>query len=107
MQNASWAHTLAHWRYNLNDWVIDYLKQEGHATPDKIIERDSWKTKKRRKYAEKVVDQMEESGEVKRLYNDFRTEVNSARDAKVTLLYVQFGRIYWLTIIKTEHGRFR
>ena len=62
---------------------MDYLLQEGHTTPDKIVERDGWKTKKRRKYAEKVVDGMEESGEIRRLYSDFKTEVDSARDATV------------------------
>ena len=85
MQNAHWAHTLAHWRYHLNEWVIDYLGQEGYTNPEKIVERDSWNTKKRRKYAEKVVDEMEEAGEIKRLYQDFRSEVDTARDTKVSV----------------------
>ena len=62
---------------------MDYLLQEDHTTPDKIVERDGWNTKKRSKYAEKVVDDMEALGEIKCLYRDFKTEVDSARHATV------------------------
>jgi len=83
MRNARTAHALAHWRYHLNDWVVDYLKQEGYTTPEKIVERDSWNTKKRMKYANTIVDKMEESGEVRRLHHDFRVEIDTARNEKV------------------------
>jgi len=82
MRNAHTAHALEHWRYHLNDFILDYLRNEGILDPEKIVERDSWKTKKRRKFAERVVDEMEASGEVKRLYHDFRVEIDDAREAK-------------------------
>ncbi len=82
-QNAQIAHTLAHWRYHLNDWVVDYLREEGYTSPEKIVERDSWSTKKRQKYANEVADAMERSGEIKRLYRDYRNEIDTARDSRM------------------------
>lgn len=82
MRNAQTGHTLTHWRYHLYDWVVDWLKIEGHLDPQKVIARDSWSTKKRRKDAQHIVQLMEEKGEIKRLHKDFRIQVTDARDAK-------------------------
>ncbi|KAK8248930.1 hypothetical protein IWZ00DRAFT_509542 [Phyllosticta capitalensis] len=80
--NAQTAHALAHWRYHLNEWVVDYLRMEDHLTPEKIVERDTWSTKQRQRYANEVVDDMAARGEIKRLHHDFRTEIDHARNAK-------------------------
>ncbi|KAK7530735.1 uncharacterized protein J3D65DRAFT_135252 [Phyllosticta citribraziliensis] len=80
--NAQTAHALAHWRYHLNEWVVDWLKVEGHVTAEKIVERDNMSTKQRRRYANDVVDDMAERGEIKLLYHHFRLEIDSARNAK-------------------------
>lgn len=82
-QNAEIAHTLEHWRYHLNDWVVTYLKEEGYTAPEKIVERDEWSTKKRQKYANEIADEMERTGEIKRLYRDYRNEVDTARGDKL------------------------
>lgn len=79
MANARTLHTLTHWRYHLNEWVIDHMSSSGYLTPALIVERDGWSTKKRRKYANSIVDAMEEEGEVKKLYRDFRREVSTAQ----------------------------
>jgi len=79
MANARTLHTLTHWRYHLNEWVIDHMTSSGYLTPALIVERDGWSTKKRRKYANSIVDSMEEEGEVKKLYKDFRREVSTAQ----------------------------
>lgn len=84
MQNARTAHALAHWRFHLNEWVVDFLKEEGYCTPEKIVQRDGWSIKRRRKYANKVVDSMEEAGEIKKLHRDFRNEINTAQLANVS-----------------------
>lgn len=81
-QNASTAHALEHWRYNLNEWVVEYLRSKGYLKPKKIVERDAWKTKKRRKFANKVTDEMEESGEIATLYKVFKAEIEAAHEAK-------------------------
>ena len=81
--NATHAHALLHWRYNLNQWVLDWLKNESHTSAEKIVERENWSIKKRGDYANKVVDGMEETGEIKALYRDFKNNLEAARDAKV------------------------
>lgn len=82
MRNAQMAHTLNHWRYHLNEWVVDYLALEGYCAPHRIVERDNWSIKKRRDYANKVVDEMEEKGEIRRLHRDYRTQIDYALEAK-------------------------
>jgi hypothetical protein len=80
--NATTAHALQHWRYHLNQHIVDYLDESGYLTPRKIVQRDSHPTKKRRKEANKIVDEMENSGKIRSIYDDFRKEVNIAREAK-------------------------
>ena len=80
--NAAIAHSLLHWRFHLNEWVLDWLKNAGFTTPDKIVERENWSIKKRSDYANKVVDEMEEKGEIKALYRDFKINLDQARDYK-------------------------
>ncbi|KAL1646124.1 hypothetical protein SLS58_003544 [Diplodia intermedia] len=82
--NAETAHTLTHWRWHLYDWVKDHLLLQGHLDAEKIVERDGWKTKKRMKYANKVVDEMQANGDIKKLWHDFRATINTAREAKVS-----------------------
>ena len=81
--NAETAHALYHWRYALNQWVLEWLTRRGHTTAEKIIERERWSTKKRSEYANSVVDGMESSGEMRVLYKEFKENLQAARDAKV------------------------
>ncbi len=83
MQNAKTAHTLTHWRYHLNEWVADYLTLEGHLKPEKIAERDTWDMKKRSDCANEIADDMQEKGEIRRLYKDFRGTIDDAQNVKV------------------------
>ncbi|KAF1973899.1 hypothetical protein BU23DRAFT_506140 [Bimuria novae-zelandiae CBS 107.79] len=76
--NAQVAHTLYHWRYHLNSWVLDYLTRQGHCTAEQIVARDKWSVRKRQKFANKVVDEMEKGGEIKRLHHMYRDQVNWA-----------------------------
>ncbi|KAL1969273.1 hypothetical protein VTN77DRAFT_9465 [Rasamsonia byssochlamydoides] len=79
---AEMTHTLIHWRYNLNEWVTDYLERKGYFEDSKIVERAQWSQKKKTKYANKVVDMMNESGEIQRLWRDFHLAVKAARETK-------------------------
>lgn len=83
--NAETAHALYHWRHQLNQFVLDLLRAEGHTSADKIIERENWSVKKREKYANKVVDEMEEDGRMKQLYREFKENIEAARSAKVCI----------------------
>ncbi|KAL9098865.1 MAG: hypothetical protein Q9163_005549, partial [Psora crenata] len=80
--NAEIAHALHHWRYQLNQMVLQWLSLEGHTTPEKIIERENWSRKKRQKLANKVVDDMVEDGEMRDLYRKFKQNLDAARSAK-------------------------
>ena len=82
MSNAQTAHALQHWRYHLNEFVVTWLIRQGYCTPERLVERDAWSTKKRRKYANKIVDRMEETGDLKQLWRQFRKNTNDARTSK-------------------------
>ncbi|KLJ09989.1 hypothetical protein EMPG_14600 [Blastomyces silverae] len=79
---AQMAHTLIHWRYDLNEWIIDYLRRKGIFSDTEVLEREHWSQKRRSKYANQVVDDMEEGGEINRLWRDFNTNLKAAREAK-------------------------
>ncbi|KAF3894390.1 Transcription factor IIIc-like protein [Trichophyton interdigitale] len=80
---ASMAHTLIHWRYHLNEWVVGYLERMGILDGSEILQREHWSQKKRTKYANEVVDAMVEAGEVDRLWRDFNLNLKTARSSTV------------------------
>lgn len=82
MANARTAHALNHWRYALNQWVETWLIGQGYCSPQRLVERDGWKTERRRKYANKIADRMEREGVIKKLYRDFRNNIDDARNSK-------------------------
>ena len=45
--NAETAHALHHWRHALNHWVIKHLADSNHTTPEKIVQREGWSTKRK------------------------------------------------------------
>lgn len=83
--NAETAHALSHWRYHLNQWVLDWLQAQGYTSAEKILQREKWSIRKKRDYANEVVDNMEQKGEIKALYRDFKHNLEAAREAKVSL----------------------
>ena len=76
-------HALYHWRYALNQTVLDWLKINGHLTPTMIVERESLRRKKREKSANKIVDGMVENGIMQELYKQFKENLEIARSTKV------------------------
>ncbi|KAL9008252.1 MAG: hypothetical protein Q9173_006605 [Seirophora scorigena] len=85
--NAETAHALHHWRHQLNTFVLDLLRADGHTDPHKIVEREGWSVKKRERYANEVVDGWEREGRVRELYREFKENIEVARDVKVCLLF--------------------
>jgi hypothetical protein len=81
-ENAMTAHALEHWKFQLNCWIVEWLDAEGHLTNELIVKRDRWDEPKRRKYARKVVKEMEEVGQIKQLHRQFRDEIDSAKERK-------------------------
>ncbi|KAF1933197.1 uncharacterized protein M421DRAFT_415558 [Didymella exigua CBS 183.55] len=80
--NAQVAHTLHHWRYHLNDWVKGYLESNGHLTPEKLVKRDKKSDRKREKEARRIVDEMENKGEIRKLHRLYKDQVQFAVEAQ-------------------------
>ena len=82
--NAEIAHTLHHWRFQLNQNILAWLGENGHLAAGKVVQRENWSRKKREKYANKIVDGMNESGEMKAMYRIFKRDLEAARSAKAS-----------------------
>ncbi|KAL8933723.1 MAG: hypothetical protein Q9211_005628, partial [Gyalolechia sp. 1 TL-2023] len=80
--NATMAHALCHWRYHLNQTILELLRAEGHTSDQKIIERADWSVKQREKYANRVVDALEQDGRMRELYQEFKENLEAARNVK-------------------------
>ncbi|KAK0128411.1 hypothetical protein ONS95_000384 [Cadophora gregata] len=81
-QNAEQAHTLIHWRWHLNDWVVGNLEEQGYLRPSKLAAREKLTTNKRMKLANAVVDSWEADKTIKNLYHDFKVQLETARELK-------------------------
>ncbi|CAG7979393.1 unnamed protein product [Penicillium salamii] len=77
---AQLAHTLTHWRYHLNEWVIDNLERMGLMVDDEILRRNNLSVKRRTRSANDVLDMMVTTGEVEKLWRDFHLNLKSARE---------------------------
>ena len=86
--NAFIAHSLLHWRWHLNQWVLGWLEAEGYTTPARIVAREAWSLKRRTDFANRVVDEMETKREIKALRRDFKNRLEEARSKKAAA----FGR---------------
>ncbi|KAL4873656.1 hypothetical protein BDV12DRAFT_159357 [Aspergillus spectabilis] len=83
MKNANMAHTLTHWRFHLNEWVVEHLRTTGYMSDKKILKRSHYSQRKKNKHAAKAVNKMIESGEVKKLWRDFHINLRTAREESV------------------------
>ncbi|RDW76587.1 uncharacterized protein DSM5745_06579 [Aspergillus mulundensis] len=82
-KNAALAHTLTHWRFHLNEWVVEHLRTTGYFSDKKILKRSQYSQKKKNKHAAKAVNKMIESGEIKKLWRDFHINLRTARESTV------------------------
>lgn len=82
MSNARTAHALRHWRYHLYEWVVIWIDGHKYSTPKELKKRDKMSTKKRRKYANKIVDRMSDEGVLKQLWKEFRGTLDDAANSK-------------------------
>ncbi|CAK7274043.1 hypothetical protein SEPCBS119000_005968 [Sporothrix epigloea] len=88
--NAQTAHDLLHWRRALKDWVEEKLKA------DRLLDqldgrKKKMKTRKRRAFANKIVDDWETNGTVTTLFRDFSKMLEEAQ-TKSTKTPSRFGR---------------
>ena len=97
------AHALYHWRHALNQTVLEWLARAGHLTPDKIVERENMRQKKREKATNKIVNGMEATGVMGDLYKEFKNNLAAARDSKVFDLRYVFLSTEALLIWNSPH----
>ena len=77
--NAQMGHKLTHWKFHLNEAVLQYLEEQGVLSAEAIVARDKLNNKKREKEAEAVVDSMEATGKIAGLWRDFKNDLDDAR----------------------------
>lgn len=78
------AHLLTHWRYQLNEWVVDYLRRMGHMEDAEVLRRENLSQKRKTRNAIDVCKKMEADGEIERLYRDFHIHLKTAREKTVS-----------------------
>jgi len=69
-----------HWRYQLNEWVVDYLDRMGHMKDSEVLRRSNLSQKRKTRNAIEIVSQMAQAGEIDKLWRDFHITLKSARD---------------------------
>ncbi|RMZ89393.1 hypothetical protein DV736_g3376, partial [Chaetothyriales sp. CBS 134916] len=77
--NAQMGHKLTHWKYHLNEAVLQYLEEQHVLSAKSVVARDNLSNKKREKEAEAVVDSMESTGKIAELWRDFQNDLDDAR----------------------------
>jgi len=77
--NAEMGHKLTHWKFHLNEHILSYLEEQGVLSADAILAREKMSNKKREKEAERIVDQMQETGMISKLWRDFQNDLEDAR----------------------------
>ncbi|KAJ5627938.1 hypothetical protein N7490_010166 [Penicillium lividum] len=80
---AQMAHTLIHWRFHLNEWVVDHLDRMGHMADSEVLRRNGLSQKRKTRNAIAVLDGMVTTGEVDKLYRDFHMNLKSARESQL------------------------
>ncbi|RJE23927.1 hypothetical protein PHISCL_03743 [Aspergillus sclerotialis] len=77
---ATMAHTLIHWRFHLNEWVVDYLDHKGILNDEDILERSHWSQRRKTKFANETLEMMIETGEIQKLWRDFHINLKTVRE---------------------------
>ena len=85
---AQLAHKLTHWRFHLNEWVVNYLERTGHMADAEVLRRSSMSQKRKTRNALKVIDRMAAAGEIDKLWRDFHIDLKSAREQTVRCVYL-------------------
>jgi hypothetical protein len=82
---------LTHWRFHLNEWVVDYLDRMGQMADSEVLRRNGLSQKRKTRNAIAVLDGMVATGEVEKLWRDFHTNLKAARET-VCYLFVEIER---------------
>jgi len=100
---AEMAHPAIHWRYQLNEWVVDYLNRMGHLSDENILERSHWSQRRRARYAAESVAMMDQTDEVKKMWRDFKLHLEAARES-VCLYPTDHSNGFMLIVSRAMQG---
>lgn len=75
-RNAQVSHTLHHWRYHLNSWVVSYLERQGLFSAEQLEERDALSESEREELADDIIEEMESNGQIEDLLKLYKEQVN-------------------------------
>jgi hypothetical protein len=73
------AHKLIHWKYSLNEAVIEILESQRHLTQRKIAKRRAASSEERWVYADNIVQAWKADGTIRSLYQEFKKMMDTAR----------------------------
>ena len=77
--NAEMGHKLTHWKYHLNQQLLAHLEEQGVLSPEAIVSRDKMSHRRREKEAERIVDEMRDTGVTDGLWSEFKDDLEDAR----------------------------
>jgi hypothetical protein len=77
--NAQMGHLLTHWKYRLNETVLEYLNEQGVTSDEQIVAREKKSKKAREKEAEAIVDTMDATGKIAELWAGHRRNLADSR----------------------------
>ncbi|KAI0995839.1 hypothetical protein K3495_g12342 [Podosphaera aphanis] len=78
--NAKYAHSLIHWKFFLNEWVISELLQQGHLKLEEVSKRDRMSLEERNQHANLIIDAWEANGTIPSLYQNWKiTRIEASR----------------------------
>ncbi|CCU75121.1 hypothetical protein BGHDH14_bghG000997000001001 [Blumeria hordei DH14] len=83
-KNAEYSHRLIHWKFALNEWVIDALNQEELLMGQKSGNWEQMETRQKDQFANEIVDTWEKRGIIRSLYQDWKNQRTAATEIMLT-----------------------
>ncbi|KAE8145534.1 hypothetical protein BDV25DRAFT_133700 [Aspergillus avenaceus] len=80
---AKMAHTLIHWRFHLNEWVVEHLSNMGYFNDEEVVKRNHMSQRRKARHAADAMGIMVYEGEIKKLWRDFHITLRAARESAV------------------------
>ena len=63
--------------------MLGYLTTAGHVSDGEVVRRERWNSRKRKRFANEVLNEMVDSGQVEIMYRDYKRTLELACSTKV------------------------
>ena len=81
--NAIYAHSLKHWRYQLNAQVLEYVADQGCLDADAIVSRESWSDEACATLADTLVEAMRADQSIDQMWLVFKDTIEQAENSNM------------------------